>query len=55
MNIVDIILIVLIAAAFLAAVTVCIRSKKDGRGCGGNCSGCIGCRYKKDDDTKGRR
>ena len=44
MNLVDIILIVLIAAAVTGALFVMIRDKKKGRGCCGNCSCCGGSR-----------
>ncbi len=46
MNIIDIVLIAVIAAAFTAAVTVCIRNKIKGKGCCGDCSGCCGCSYR---------
>ncbi|MBO6303365.1 MAG: FeoB-associated Cys-rich membrane protein [Ruminiclostridium sp.] len=42
MNLVDIILIVLIAAAVAGALFVMIRDKKKGKGCCGNCSCCGG-------------
>lgn len=43
MNTIDIILITAIAAAFIAAVAVCIRNKKQGKGCGGCCGDCSAC------------
>ncbi|WP_303834141.1 hypothetical protein [Ruminococcus flavefaciens] len=43
MNTIDIILIAVIAAAFIAAVAVCIRNKKHGKGCGGCCVDCSAC------------
>lgn len=43
MNTIDILLIAVISAAFIAAVTVCIRNKKQGKGCGGCCGDCSAC------------
>ena len=40
MNAVDIILTVVIATAFIGAVVSCIRRKKSGKGCCGDCSQC---------------
>ena len=40
MNWLDILLIVLVAAALGLCIAVIIRSRKKGRGCCGNCSGC---------------
>ena len=41
MNTIDILLIAVISAAFIAAVTVCIRNKKQGKGsCGCGCEHC---------------
>ncbi|MBR1384948.1 MAG: FeoB-associated Cys-rich membrane protein [Ruminococcus sp.] len=45
MNTADIILIILIAAAFLGAVVLCIHRKKHGKGCCGGRTGCAGCSY----------
>ena len=43
MNLIDIVLIAVIAAAFILAVVSCIRQKKKGSCCG-NCSDCNGCK-----------
>ena len=43
MNAVDILLIILIAAAFISAVVFCIINRKRGKNCCGNCDGCNGC------------
>lgn len=43
MNTVDIILLILIGAAVIAAVRTCIKNRKKG-GCCGNCEMCRGCR-----------
>ncbi|MBP5378874.1 MAG: hypothetical protein J6X56_00545 [Ruminococcus sp.] len=43
MNAIDIILIAAIAAAFTSAVAVCIRNRKQGKGCGGCCANCSAC------------
>ncbi len=40
MNWLDILLIVLVAAALVLCITVLIRSRRKGRGCCGNCSCC---------------
>lgn len=46
MNPVDILLLVLIAAAVILAVRSVYRAKKSGKSCscGGDCSRCSGCR-----------
>ena len=47
MNPIDILLIVLLAAALLLAVRKVIRDKKHGRSCCGSCDACCGCRKKR--------
>ncbi|HRR77486.1 MAG TPA: FeoB-associated Cys-rich membrane protein [Ruminococcus sp.] len=46
MNTIDIILLILIAAALVWAVSFCIRSRRNGKGCGGCCGDCSGCSKK---------
>jgi hypothetical protein len=41
MNLLEIILTVVIAAAVIAAVVVIVKRKKNGKGCCGQCSGCL--------------
>lgn len=48
MNAVDIVLLILIAAAFITAMAVCIRNRKKGGGCSGCCADCRGCAYRND-------
>lgn len=51
MNAVDIVLIILIAAALVWAVSFCIKSRRNGKGCGGcsgNCGACHGNKNKQD-------
>ena len=43
MNVIDIILLIMIAAAIGAAVRKCISDRKNGRSCCGNCSCCDKC------------
>lgn len=45
MNGADIILMIMVTAAFIRAVVKCIRSKKQGTGCCGSCGNCSECIY----------
>ncbi|MBQ8983189.1 MAG: FeoB-associated Cys-rich membrane protein [Lachnospiraceae bacterium] len=47
MNTVDIILIILIAAAVITAIAFMIRNKKKGKGCCNACSKCSACTDKR--------
>lgn len=47
MNVIDVILIILIALAIIWALRVCIRNKKNGKCCG-DCSYCAGCGKKEE-------
>ena len=41
---------ILLCMALFFAVRAIIRSRRSGKGCGGNCSGCSGCCPRKDKD-----
>ncbi len=43
MNTLDIILLIIIAAALTAAIASSVKRAKQGRLCGGDCAGCKGC------------
>ncbi len=46
MNVWDIILTVLISFIFVMAAVKCVRDRKNGKGCCGDCSKCGGCHVK---------
>lgn len=46
MNIADIIVILLIAALIVYAVTIIHKNKKKGKNCGGDCANCGACNKK---------
>lgn len=51
MNTADIILTVLIAAAFIAAVVRCIKNHRSGKCCG-ECHSCTGCPHRNQPTSK---
>ena len=48
MNVPDIVILVILAAAVIAAVAFTIRNKKKGRSCCGNCAECSAMKNCKD-------
>ena len=47
MSILDLLLLLLVAAVLALAVRSLWKARKKGSGCGGNCAGCPGCGYRR--------